>query len=438
MTKKANDTDSEMIFSLERHFPTVENVFSPQKFLSSTDDTTIVILDTNVLLLPYVADQLGKKDIKEIENLLQKLKEEKRIFIPERVAREFIRNRDGKIADLVKSLNDKKSRISPPDLDLSKLFQHMEQFNELGEISKQVAKLIKQYKSAYTDMVKGVKSWKGDDPITIIYNKIFNHENIIGLSLSESDAIKDWEFRKLSQCPPGYKDAKKEDTGIGDYLIWKTLIETSISQKKDVIFVTGDQKNDWFVRGDNEALFVRPELIDEFRRETKNHQIRIIKFDELLSENNLSESVVEEIKRAEHANVKNYKKTNQITTGTFAGFDYSTNNGTITVSKDDLRFNLKFSKASRTSIHIYSDGSGCSIARIKNAIEGEMISINNYDNTSRNYTLNIGDAFIYIKPDGSHLIGRILEIQDDSRGDPEDFVFFAYEIHEGGIISFIP
>ncbi|KIC87102.1 MULTISPECIES: hypothetical protein [Pantoea] len=73
MTKKTDEKKPDNIFALERHFPTVDNVFKPQKFLSSTDEKNLIILDTNVLLLPYVADQLGKKDITEIETLLKKI-----------------------------------------------------------------------------------------------------------------------------------------------------------------------------------------------------------------------------------------------------------------------------------------------------------------------------------------------------------------------------
>lgn len=112
MNKKSTDKETDIIFTLERQFPVIDNIFSSYPHLSSKDANNIIILDTNVLLLPYVADQLGKKDIKVIEDLLIRLKDENRIFIPERVAREFIKNRDGKISDLIKALNDKKSRIS--------------------------------------------------------------------------------------------------------------------------------------------------------------------------------------------------------------------------------------------------------------------------------------------------------------------------------------
>lgn len=119
---------------------------------------------------------------------LKKFKDEERIFIPERVAREFIKNRDGKLADLVKALNDKKSRISPPELELSKLFQHMEQFSELGEISKNVNELIKKYKSSYSKMVDDIKSCleikddnRGDEHDYVSFAYTAYEEGILGL-----------------------------------------------------------------------------------------------------------------------------------------------------------------------------------------------------------------------------------------------------------------
>ena len=61
----------------------------------------------------------------------------------------------------------------------------------------------------------------------------------------------------IHHIPPGYKDAGKEDSGIGDLLIWHTILELGKVHKKSVIFVSGDEKPDWFKQSQNVALHLR-------------------------------------------------------------------------------------------------------------------------------------------------------------------------------------
>jgi hypothetical protein len=56
------------------------------------------------------------------------------------------------------------------------------------------------------------------------------------------DLRKEHVFRFANQIPPGYKDAGKADEGIGDYLIWETILEIGRTRKASVIFVTGGEK----------------------------------------------------------------------------------------------------------------------------------------------------------------------------------------------------
>lgn len=443
MNKKIADKETDIIFTLERQFPVIENIFSSYPHLSSQDSNTIIILDTNVLLLPYVADQLGKKDIKIIEDLMMRLKNENRIFIPERVAREFIRNRDGKISDFIKALNDKKSRISLPDIGLSKTLQDMSQFNTLETLSKKINELAVEYKKTFTAMINDIKSWKGNDPITTIYKKVFDKSNILPYPGEEQDAIKEWECRRLMKSPPRYKDGGKDDTGIGDFLIWKTLIHAGKEKNKNVIFVTGDQKSDWFIRGEREAIFVRPELIDEFRRECANQTLRLIKFDELLTEYNISEDIIKEVKRAES---NDNKKSNTISNKIYSksssvrkdGVDYSTNNGEIVLTDNGISFKVKFSKASDERIYVYDSNGSYQIARVKNSTPNEILIFDNYDSTSNHYKIQKGEVFLYKNENGDILAVRILEIKDDTRNDENDFVAFEYTISPCGSFVFCP
>jgi hypothetical protein len=66
--------------------------------------------------------------------------------------------------------------------------------------------------------------------------------------------------------PPGYMDKKKEDEGAaGDFLVWEQVLLEAESRNCDVLFVTGDVKEDWWRRESGENRGPRIELVTEMR-----------------------------------------------------------------------------------------------------------------------------------------------------------------------------
>lgn len=111
-------------------------------------------------------------------------------------------------------------------------------------------------------------------------------------------------------------------------------------------------------------------------------------------------------------------------------FEYSTNNGYVVVGGGDKTFGLRFTKASDTSIHVYTDHPSVErIARAKGAKSGEAIDFNDYDSSSRVYTIAEGETFLVKNRDGYYMQARIHSITDDSRGDAQDKVMFDYQIN---------
>ncbi len=78
---------------------------------------------------------------------------------------------------------------------------------------------------------------------------------------------KEGEDRYAKKIPPGYKDAKK-DAGefdkFGDLIIWKEMIAKAKSDKRPVIFISDDAKEDWWWIHKGRKLGPRPELVEEF------------------------------------------------------------------------------------------------------------------------------------------------------------------------------
>ena len=76
--------------------------------------------------------------------------------------------------------------------------------------------------------------------------------------------------RYEKQIPPGYSDLKKKDPPYAycDYVAWRQLMDIAAREKKDFILVTDDSKEDWWLTLNGRTVGPRPELLEEFRRET--------------------------------------------------------------------------------------------------------------------------------------------------------------------------
>lgn len=278
------------------------------KDISKLKSEALIIIDTNVLLLPYKA---GKTSFDAIIKEYQKLKQENRLFLPEQVAREFIKNKPEKIGELYKALNDKISKITgisefdyPILSDLQEYQDIQSKLIELDGLKKDISKLNK--------LVLGkISDWGWNDPVSEKYRIIFTKETFIVLDkteLNEETLITCLNQRNDLKLPPGYKDDNKEENSIGDYLIWLSIIQIAKKQGKDVIFLSGDEKSDWQHRSNDTALFPRFELVEEFRKETNGKTINIMplsKFMELLEQDS---KVVEDIRKEEDRYTENLEK----------------------------------------------------------------------------------------------------------------------------------
>lgn len=78
--------------------------------------------------------------------------------------------------------------------------------------------------------------------------------NIYSLSEGKVRELSDEAFRRLvteslkrvdSKTPPGYNDAKKEDGGYGDGVIWLQSMDVAVSAGCDLLIISDDSKPDW-------------------------------------------------------------------------------------------------------------------------------------------------------------------------------------------------
>jgi hypothetical protein len=97
--------------------------------------------------------------------------------------------------------------------------------------------------------------------------------------------------------PPGYSDKTKEDGGAGDLIIWKTILEEGKRRSNSCIFVTADEKTDWYVQS-NGPFQPRFELIDEYRAATSG-TIHIVPLSRLLKLYKAPQAAIDDVKRIE-------------------------------------------------------------------------------------------------------------------------------------------
>lgn len=92
-----------------------------------------------------------------------------------------------------------------------------------------------------------------------------------GKELSYDDKIeimKEGEWRYKQELPPGYMDFSKKQ-GIqkyGDLIIWKEILNKAKTDRRSVIFITNDVKQDWYEAHDKKQSPICPrhELLLEF------------------------------------------------------------------------------------------------------------------------------------------------------------------------------
>ncbi len=100
------------------------------------------------------------------------------------------------------------------------------------------------------------------------------------------------------------KNKKNGNKEYGDYINWKEIIKKAKQDNKNILFITSEKKEDWFLIKGGELVKPRPELITEFHNDTDKliyiyrTDIFFMKAKEVYKINTIDESVIEEIKES--------------------------------------------------------------------------------------------------------------------------------------------
>jgi hypothetical protein len=228
--------------------------------------------DANALLNLYRYTELTRKDFISV---LKTIKD--KLFLPHQSAYEYHRNRLKIIEGLEKSYTNFIEELIP---NYEKEFA-----NSLNQYKKHpsivVEKILKLHSEFITKVKKELETQKKNHPDFHNKDEVLNEltelfESCIGNKFSRSELKNiylEGKERYDELVPPGFKDLdnkrKLGDRHIyGDLIIWKELIRYTIDEKKSLIFVTDDRKEDWWTIYNGKTIRPREELIKEFYDET--------------------------------------------------------------------------------------------------------------------------------------------------------------------------
>jgi len=251
-------------------------------------ETCLFTVDANILLNLYrYSDHTRREFIKILKAI------EDRLWLPHQAAQEYFENRLQVISQQEKAYEETTKAIENLQNDLNNSRQHPfisekllgQLTSVLGSVSKELVKNKKVHSARTTE-----------DEIKDSIGNLFDGK--VGLPYKEEQIAvicKEGEERYSKKIPPGYKDDGKTDSNtspqinhrkFGDFIIWRQIIDKAEKEKKSIIFINDDKKEDWWLIFKGKTLGPRPELVKEFNDKTENrfHMYQADRFLQLAAE----------------------------------------------------------------------------------------------------------------------------------------------------------
>lgn len=231
----------------------------------------IVVPDANVLLNLYRYAAHAREDLFSVFEALAE-----RLWVPHRVVEEFWRNREsvtrslreqanrtckdlqGEEASAVDLISEWANRVSAP----AELRQRM-----LDDLRNCFAGLEEDIMTSVDSELAECAARTHSDPVLNRLEPLLVGRVGPPLPESEQDAIAAEGRRRMDHnIPPGFKDkGKAEGQAIGDFIVWEQILREAAASSRDIVFVTGDKKDDWWRKVSGAIQGPRIELIDELR-----------------------------------------------------------------------------------------------------------------------------------------------------------------------------
>lgn len=237
----------------------------PDEF-SALWDASIFVFDANVLLNLYRYSAATRKELQDAINSLGN-----RLYISHQAASEFLRNRVTVTSDqskeytaAVKAIEDLIRKISSKDRHP---FIDDDKLSELQTLSSSIIENLNKHQTILMEKLS-------NDEILEFVEEVFTGRTGKPFEKSRLDEIvTEGQKRYDAKIPPGYKDSGKDSSEdhyrkYGDLIVWLQTLDYAKNNNASVIFITDDKKEDWWLEQSGRTIGPRPELIEEFKKET--------------------------------------------------------------------------------------------------------------------------------------------------------------------------
>nr|WP_256833831.1 PIN domain-containing protein [Pseudomonas oleovorans] len=264
--------------------------------------TCLFVFDANILLNLYrYSDETRNLFIQTLKTL------QKRIWIPYRVAYEYLENR-------LNVIHEQQEEYEKSITEINNIKEKLENTRKHPFVSESTMKGVTASLEKAIDELRKNKEIHSNrinnDEIKDFISELFKDR--VGDAPSNEtleEIITEGSERYKQKTPPGYSDLRKQSAEeslaarcrpFGDLIIWKDILNKAKQDKTSIIFITDDGKEDWWLRFKGKTLGPRPELIDEFKKETTYdfHMYlpeRFLSYSNIDHKNKPSQEVLEEI-----------------------------------------------------------------------------------------------------------------------------------------------
>lgn len=242
---------------------------------SPGDAATVDLADKTIAFDANALLEFYRRHFSSTQNIMLDLKRvASQLFLPAQAQKEFWLNRDGVLqhvrgADSSRDLSDAEKAVKRAieaaarwDIDS----------DEQRRLKKLVAETFQEVrksvggKSAANRATQALVDPKSDVVIATL-DRLFSGRTGLPFGPDHYAALcEEADARFARREPPGYMDAGKPNGGYGDFLLWEQLIERAKIDRRPMVLVTNDKKEDWWrLLEGRTPMNARFELVAEMR-----------------------------------------------------------------------------------------------------------------------------------------------------------------------------
>ncbi|MQR85218.1 hypothetical protein GFV16_04575 [Bacillus megaterium] len=248
-------------------------------------EKALFVVDTNVLINFY--KYTSKESTKSLFDILKKLKENGRLWIPYQVALEYFLNYENnmsKQSEGYKLLGEKSTTLQKESLKIFSQVKDHYPYILTDKFQFFINDLKTTNKTLQEELQKEIDNLP--DPTKIHKDILELLNGIVGEAYSQQRVKEIQDVGKVRyqyNVPPGFEDLKvKKETdyrtygGIiyqplyGDLLVWNQMIDKAKGEGSSIpiIFITEEKKEDWWEKEGRNIKRPQPQLIQEFFNQT--------------------------------------------------------------------------------------------------------------------------------------------------------------------------